>query len=134
MQNKKSVKMVEQYPECEKLAKVSKLSNGIGEFLNWLREDKDITLFQWNDKDNNGEAKFVDKNGDPTIPSHYSFDETEDSDFLNPEYETFPKGYYRVFTPFNQLLAQYFDIDMNKVEKERRQMLDELQKGINNLT
>lgn len=132
--NKSTKELVEKYPECEKLAKVSKLSNGIGEFLDWLREDKNIDLFQWTDKDDNGKPKFVNETGDPTIPSHYSFDEKEDSDFLNPEYETFPEGYCRVYTPFQKLLAQYFDIDMNKVEKERRELLDELQKGINNLT
>ena len=125
--DKDNKELVEKYPECEKLANVSKMSNGIGEFLEWLREDKNIELFQWADKDDNEKPKFVNEAGDPTIPSHYSFDEKDDSDFLNPEYETFPEGYYRVNMNFTKLLAQYFEIDMNKVEKERRQMLDELQ-------
>lgn len=117
----------EKYPECEKLAKVSKESNAIGEFLDWLSEEQKTFLFKWNDEDDNGEAKFIDETGDPTIPSTYSFEEKDDEDFLNPEYEIFPKGYYRVRLPHYQLLAQYFNIDLNKVEKERRQMLKELQ-------
>lgn len=121
------MKSNEKYPECEKLAKVSKESNAIGQFLDWLNDEQNTRLFKWSDEADNGEAKFIDETGDATVPSTYSFDEKEDEDFLNPEYETFPKGYYPVHKAHYQLLAQYFNIDLNKVEKERRQMLKELQ-------
>lgn len=74
-------------PECEKLKKVSKKSQVIGEFLDWLLGDGEYVI-----------AEIVDDDGDENLfPVHES---TE------------------------QLLAAYFKIDLVKVEKERRALLD----------
>jgi len=72
----------------------------------------------------NIESKIISFN----VHSQFSFDDPPNSEILNPDYEILPEGYFRVYTSMEKLLAQYFDIDLNKVEKERRQMLEELRK------
>lgn len=76
-------------PECDKLHSVSKESQIIGEFLEWL-----------------GSA-------DRTV---CKFDE-----------ERFGGTYWPDNTSIERLLAEYYDIDLDKVEKERRQILETLQ-------
>jgi hypothetical protein len=75
------------YPECEKLAKVSETSQKIGEFLEWLNE-QGFTICRLGE---------------------------DNSDLFYPDY-----------TSINQRLADFFGIDLNKVEAERRQMLETL--------
>jgi hypothetical protein len=79
------------YPECEKLRKVQKESNAIGEFVEWL-ESRGI--------------------------------------FLASYYEE--SGLHASRVPLQKLLAEFFDIDMDVVECEKRVMLEKLrnnQKG-----
>jgi len=85
---------MKKYPECEKLAKVSKTSQKVGEFLDWLRGDKEFILCKYIEDDDDG-------------------------------HDLVPVG-----CNIENLLAEYFEIDMDKVEKERRQMqmLAELRK------
>jgi hypothetical protein len=79
--------MKEQYPECEKLQRVSADSQKIGDFLNWAQSNN-IVLAIYTEEDE-------------LVPSH---------------------------KPFEQLLAEYFNINLNKVEEERRAILSSLQK------
>jgi hypothetical protein len=76
-------------PECEKLSKVSEESNKIGDFLDWLIYEKQISLCQWNKVSN----------------------------------------YLHCGRSNEDLLAEYFDIDMDKVEKERDNLLSWLQEN-----
>lgn len=77
------------YPECEKLQKVSSQSNTIGEFLEWLSYEKNLSLCE-----------------------------------LDEERDYYHLYHYQI----EQLLAEFFEIDLNKVEQERRQILEDLQK------
>jgi hypothetical protein len=72
-------------PECEKLVKVAKDSQKIGDFLEWLFGEKNYTLGKWH------------------------------GDYLRPVHER-----------IEELLAEYFGIDLSKVETERREMLKAL--------
>lgn len=81
------------YPEHEKLQAVQKKSQAIGEFIEWLRNTKQITFARWYKAE---------------------LDE-EETDKLMPEYPS-----------TNKLLAEYFNIDLQKLEQEKRAMLDEL--------
>lgn len=81
------------YPECEKMNKVAKESQAIGNFLEWLSKNKKLTLCEFIE----GDAYTYDR----YIPYHYQIEE---------------------------LLAKFFKIDLNKVEQERRQILEELRK------
>lgn len=116
------MKNPEQYPECEKLAKVSKESNSIGAFLDWLQE-QGISLTKWQDEGDNGEPRYIDE----TTGEQASM--LALNSINNPECEEWSEGYFAINTPTEKLLAQYFDIDMNKVEKERRQILEDIRKN-----
>ncbi len=98
-------------PECDRMAKVSEVSQKIGEFLEWL-ESKDFRICQW-----------VDGTSDAArIAAAFSFN-TEKMD----ELDNVPnEGYYPITTNIEKLLAEYFEIDLNKVEKERRALLEAL--------
>lgn len=77
-------------PECEKLSAVSKESNTIGNFLEWLHED--YVIGYWDEP--------------------YG-------------------GYTREYKPIEKWLAEYFEIDLDKVEQERRELLKWLQEAHN---
>lgn len=40
-----------EYPECEKMAAVNDQSQKIGEFIEWLRSEKDLEICEWNGGD-----------------------------------------------------------------------------------
>ena len=87
------IKMKNKYPECEKMVAVKDKSQAIGEFLDWLKEEKKFAISAFHD------------GGD------YSFGE-----------------WRPIRTSTEQLLAEFFNIDLDKVEEEKRQMLKELRK------
>jgi len=80
--------MATKYQEHEKLSKVSKESQAIGEFLDWLQTEKGYTVGEYN-----------------------KFDE------LRP-----------VRFNIQDILAEFYSIDLNKLEAEKRAMLDLLRK------
>jgi len=84
-------------PECEKLSKVSEEFNKIGAFLDWLSE-KEIVLCRWEANDDENTREYLD-------------------DVLLPIRK------YRGYSGIEQLLADYFEIDLEKVEKERKHLL-----------
>jgi len=107
---------MDKYPECDRLAKVSDASQAIGEFIDWLREhDKDIC--QW--QDGITDATRI---ADAFAASHGKGDPDIDE---KPE-----RGWFPIHTPIEKLLVEYFNIDLDKVEKERRQMLEECRRAI----
>jgi hypothetical protein len=75
------------YPEHDKLAKVTDHSQAIGEFLDWLQNERGVTL------------------------AHYD-DNYIQGDVLTP-----------IFRSIEDWLAIYFDIDRNRLEEEKREML-----------
>jgi len=75
-------------PECDKMLKVQTQSQAIGRFLEWLQDERNLTLAEY------GKTR-------------------HDSDELFP-----------VRLGINQLLAEYFNIDLNKVEQEKAAILD----------
>lgn len=81
------------YPEHEKLKKVQKESQAVGEFLEWLRGEKGYEIARWNRDD-------FDEEDDRLVPVHISIE---------------------------KLLAEFFNIDTNKLEEEKRAMLAQLQ-------
>lgn len=74
-------------PECEKLLKVSHISQPIGEFIEWLLGERGYVLAEWK------------KNDD------------EDD-------ELFP-----VHPDITRLLAEFFQVDLNRVEDERQAIM-----------
>lgn len=90
-------------PECERLHEVAPESQKIGEFLEWLKCHKGLMLAKYH------------------THSDGCYDDDDDrvcgyrSDDLEP-----------VHNPTEKLLAEYFKIDLDKVENERRALLDYL--------
>jgi hypothetical protein len=78
--------MAEEYPEHEKLKALGGANQTVGDFIEWLGENR-IELAQWNDA------------GTYCLPIHKSRDD---------------------------LLAEFFEIDRNKLEAEKRAMLEKL--------
>ena len=80
-----------EYPEHEKLSAISDQSQAIGQFLDWLQNEKAVTLAEYLDEDGGhwGEARLV--------PIHRSI---------------------------QHWLAEYFGIDLEVIETEKREMLD----------
>ena len=86
------------YPECEKIAKVKDKSQLIGEFLDWARSEKNIEL-------------------------------CEPTDLMNPhDHREILDELAPISQSIEQLLADFFDIDLDKAEKERQQIIDDLRK------
>lgn len=77
-----------EYPEHDKLQAISDKSQTIGEFLDWVRFEKDFIL------------------ADRSV---------EDDDMLWP-------ASYNI----TELLAEFFDINLDKIEAEKRAMLDHI--------
>lgn len=92
-------------PECNKLIKVSEQSQTVGAFLSWLSDEKKLTVCEIHEHDDD------DCYGDKS--------EFRVCGLTNGEY--IPAS-----LNIEKLLAEYFDIDLNKVEKERRKILESL--------
>ena len=84
-------------PECEKLSAVSEESNQIGAFLDWMFEK--YTVCEW-------------------------IDERDVYDEETGEEWDEPAGFYKVHQSIEQWLAEYFEIDLKKVDKERAALLE----------
>lgn len=93
------------YPEHEKLKLISDKSQACGEFLEWLASEKGITLATKHEHDSECRG-----------PSRLRV-----CGFTSSQLEP-------VYIPRTALLAEFFDIDERKIEKEKRAMLDALRK------
>lgn len=81
------------YPEHAKMEAVREKSQAIGEFLEWLTNERNLSL-----------AAFDGFSGENGMLQQVYFDT-------------------------NELLAEYFHIDLKVIETEKRAMLDALRKG-----
>jgi hypothetical protein len=81
------------YPEHEKLKKIQERSQACGEFLEWLQDEKNLVLCHRPD-----------------------FETEEDEEDQEGEYFPAPISKMR-------LLAEFFDIDLDKLEDEKQAIL-----------
>lgn len=118
------------YPECKRMSKVIEQSQDIGNFLDWLN-NQGIHLAEW-------ETQRDCEYGDHSLKSrtiwrcrngqlvHEDTDEVGD-DCPNCEGTGVVDRSNPVLTlrseRYESLLARYFEIDLDKVETERRAML-----------
>jgi hypothetical protein len=91
-------------PECEKLKAVQEKSQAIGEFLEWLTTEK---------------GYFIQESRTRIIPA-------EDS-LSGKAYSVQNIGPIR--ESWERLLAEFFEIDLDKVEQEKRALLEEIRRG-----
>lgn len=101
------------YPEHEKLSAVKDESQAIGEFLDWLKGGFEgspgYEICEHHDGDYSEAALIADA---------LSGRETE------KEFD--PSGFRPIGATIPQLLARYFNIDQEKIESEKREMLAKL--------
>lgn len=91
------------YPEHDRMRAISDQSQTVGEFVEWLSSDKRIRLATYPDCISDT-ADHVCGAGDCVKSQHL----------------------YTVDTPIEKLLAEFFDIDLDTIEAEKRAMLDSL--------
>lgn len=121
--------MVAEYPEHERLAAISDRSQEVGAFLDWLRQDQGVHLMRWERMEDTLSCPNFNCEGG-RIMSHAGRDrgpcercngtgqvpaarETWMADGRSPE----------------KLLADYFGIDLFKLETEKRAMLDSIREA-----
>jgi hypothetical protein len=106
MTDEKSVR--NKYPELEKVEAMRERSQPAGEFLDWLVNERGIILAQYHKHSDH--CYTPDADGDPEL--HCCSE-----DVLIP---------CRI--GIEKLLSEYFHIDLEKVEQERRQLLEDVRK------
>lgn len=130
------------YPEHEKLRRISDQSQAIGEFLDWLTHERGVELqefrvwYEWVPPANSrwpelyGPRTPVRLTGytwwppggrerpDVAYEPESSMEQRLYGHFRRHE------GWFHVRASIRDLLADYFDIDQNRLEDEKRQMLD----------
>ena len=88
-------------PELEKIATNADESQKIGQFLSWLLDEQQISLCEYDES-----------------ATERCWEDGMDDDF---------EIYAPVGMKIEQLLAQYFGVDLAKAEKERQGLLAEIQ-------
>jgi hypothetical protein len=122
-------------PTLEKMAAVRETSQGIGEFLDWLHESQSLHLMayrtdQIDTRPCPGDGGWL---GDPCDDGVMYLGKPNERDCTNCD----GKGYIEVKVEgwvedprsIEQLLADYFEIDLKAVEKERRALLEEIRRA-----
>jgi hypothetical protein len=92
----------EQYPEHEKIKNLHGVNQTVGDFIEWLHDSKSVhfvTRHRHTDDLCGGNSRY------PTC----GYDERSDEP---------------VFTGTEELLAEFFNIDLKKLEQEKRTMLE----------
>ena len=136
-----------QYPEHEKMAAIHTESQAIGEFLEWLSGDRGLAICQngimderpvyWIDAldEYDGDQQAVRKAAlEAGVITARDVSWWHD---IQPKlrgevhhWEPYEReGYYPASIGIQKLLAEYFNIDLNKIEQEKRQMLDEIRQA-----
>lgn len=124
------------YPEHEKMSAIKEESHTIGEFLDWLR-NQEIHLGIWRDYWNNGEERYVPADADgQKLDCQYMHETSKENSrkytnsslfaMKNPKFEEKPSGCYQEHRSAEEILAEYFQIDLKKIEAEKDAMLAKL--------
>lgn len=90
------------YPEHEKLQAVREKSQAIGEFIEWLQGTKHYVIAQWQQVD----------------------PDTEPGELSGAD-----EGLFSASFSIETLLAEYFEIDLKKLEQEKQKMLEDMRKA-----
>ena len=94
------------YPEHEKLKAIKDKSQEIGSFIEWLQVSRQIIFARYEDVEYTVDDLFSDKGNKVKINELVPF-----------------------HIPIEQTLAEYFGINLKKLEEEKRQMLDDIRKA-----
>lgn len=109
------------YPEHDKLEHSESDREAIAYFLEWLQEKK-LVIAEFVPEKWNGEARSIHPNGEGC--NRLLCDRS--GCVPNPNYEYIHQGYYPAHRSIETWLAEYFGIDMKKLEEENRAILAEI--------
>lgn len=117
---------VSRYPEHDKLMAVKDESQALGEFLDVGLRQLGLVLCKQVPSGSNGEAYYVWRKGHerPVPPDMAAY--LDGRAKINLFHESWGAQYVASSEPIQQLLARYFDIDLDKIEAEKSAMLDAL--------
>lgn len=128
-------------PELNKMKAIKDQSQAIGGFLEWLQGERGVVLAEYYSRERNEDGELVYRNSEGEIvkdwmPAHIFMPVAQQA-ILNGRQED--EGIYgpmikdrngetllTMSFQIEQLLAEYFEIDLVKVEKEKRALLEEL--------
>lgn len=113
------------YPEHAKMRAIKDRAQVVGDFIEWIQSEYNTDFAVWKTSswicDIHGEIaenRVGRKELCPDCPA-----DAYRKVFWRPE------GYYPIRKSTEQLLAEFFDIDLHKIEAEKRAMLDTIRKG-----
>lgn len=106
------------YPEHQKLQAIKDKSQCVGEFLAELRQ-RGLWLCEYREAGTNGHLPYLDKHFQPTSEGNWQ-------SRPNPEYDSWGDAWIPVQDTTQELLAQFFVINLALIEHEKRQMLARL--------
>lgn len=105
-------------PTLDKMLKNKEVSQGIGEFLDWLQSVKEIHLCTHEA----GHYEYLNEEDRKKVEDMAEMD-ARCWRYNNPSKYEWIEGYYHITKSIEQWLAEYFDTDLNAAEKERRAVL-----------
>lgn len=108
-------------PELDKMHAVKDRSQAIGEFLEWLQQEKRLELAQWHShtEDCQSFAIFGKEAAHP--------EELEDGHYHRNQCGMSDQALYVFNYSIEKILAEFFEIDLQKVDEEKRAILESLQ-------
>ena len=117
--------------EHDKLHAVKERSQAIGEFVEWLRENS-MGILRWQATkyvcETCGEIPEEEARHNKSMESDASYHH-RNNERCDSDVERVPEGDYPIGKTIEQLLADYFDVDLLKLENEKRAILDEIREA-----
>jgi hypothetical protein len=123
------------YPEHEKLQPQVEFSQRCGEFVVWMNEEHGILLAKYDERQDacrNCQHEDIHKPRRGSAGWYYcSFEDDATGECCDCGRADFgnPNQLCQQNRALNDLLAEFFGIDRNKLEEEKRQMLDEMREA-----
>lgn len=110
------------YPEHEKLDKIKAESQTIGGFMEWLTDEKKVQLKIYEEE----RIVYFDKEFEKNILPSLSEIEERAYQLNNPNSYEYIGGLVNYKKSTEQMLAEYFNIDLKVLEAEKRDMLADI--------
>lgn len=121
--------MTSAHPECDKMLAVHDQSQVIGEFLEWL-DTQGLHIMQWRTFNEPKTCTCIFNEGhtgeryNSRTHKWETCGKCNGTGLLEETYEV--QQWTHARGSINEILARFFDIDMTKVEQERRAMLEQI--------
>ena len=107
------------------MAEIQHASRTIGEFLEWL-QSQNVTLCEYRPQWTNGEPYKIPFDPDKHQEAQQCLFDSKR--VYNPDYESAPEGFYPIRKNIESWLAEFFKIDLQKIEQEKNEMLAAMRK------